>query len=227
MTTKFESLPTGYTHKVIRNGEYKQGQYASYLVILVTPNGDEKHLAGYDDCPLSFASEPEKKYTLGDVRDTLVREFIGNDEEAWCYHKHGYGLRTKKYLDACKNQMEFVGRSCDETLTINKDWTVFNAGDVKTSDLYITSTDSGYRVAFQIGVGDGVYEHRYDFNRRPSMQNVRDAIAIEKAERDFRLFKLQEAFTCWECGCPVEHWLDTPGNLTQKLEQLYNKYCGC
>jgi hypothetical protein len=225
----FSMLPKGYTYEVKGARNPHELSYKCYHVSVITPEGKMVDLIGKDDRPIAFKEEPDIVYAIGDMRDTLVKNYINNDEEYHIY-KHGYGARTKKYLDACRGNIGFLNHECGENLTIGDDWE--NIGDfaVNSSDIYMRRDERGYVAAYQIQFEDAVFEHRYIFDRRPTKKTVKDAELIVTVEMHFRSWNRDnegESYTCWECGHTVAHWLDIEGGLKEKYEKLKDKYCGC
>ena len=228
VNASFSKLPEGYSYKLKRNIPYSD-KYARYGVILITPEGKEVPLIGKDDQPMGFKNDADNIYALGDVRDTLIKMDIGSGE-AYYYHVHGYGERTGKYLNACKEYLLLSDMSVTENLSdFNDGWTKLGDGGFDTSDIYIKPEDPfHYIAAFQVRPDiDAFYEHRYTFNKRPTIDNVITAHLISYIQTDFRLGKYTESYYCWECGRKVEHWLDTDGGLKEKWDCLKEKYCGC
>ena len=226
INAKFENLPTGYSYKLFDTVTRPNG-YNSYRVTLITPSATEVPLAGLYDRPMAFASEPDKVYALGDVRDSLVKREIG-DEIAFQYHLHGFDKRTGEYLDACKSALGLLDTFGSDNLTINDDWERLDAGAFNSSDIYCKKVDQGFLAAFQVQFSvDGFWEHRFIFDKKPNRKMILDAHLIDEIRRSFKMGEISESFTCWECGCEIEHWLDIDGDLRDKWDNLKEKYCGC
>ena len=60
----------------------------------------------------------------------------------------------------------------------------------------------------------------------PDQRDVEDALIVRKMERDFRLGRHRETFTCSDC-LERKHWLDIPGNIQEKLALRLMRKCGC
>jgi hypothetical protein len=215
----FQGLPSGYTHKL-----YKCG--SGFGVTIISPQGKETDVVGKPDSPITFHSDMSRTYAVGDVRNAIVKETIGDGEDYY-RHLHGYSQRTDKYLTACKERIGFIRSESDENYTLDDRWTPFDKVGWDTSDTYIKKTEDGYVVAYQIRTDiDAFHENRYFFDRHPGIKGFRDALMIDGIETKFAINTLKEEFTCHECGHHV-HWLDIAGSLQDKIDCLKERYCGC
>ena len=227
----FHKLPEGFSYKLKKNIPYGD-KYAKYGVVLITPGGKEVPLVGKNDQPIGFTSCPGILYAVGDVRDTLVKNEIG-DGEAYYYHVHGYGERTGNYLQACKEIIGLIDYSCDENLSPDlRGYAKFDKEDFDTGDIYLRSDCNNktptFTAMFQVGPDIGTfYVYRYVFNRYPSMDSIMDAHLVHVIEMDFSQGEYTEDYICCECGRKISHWLDVEGGLGEKREKLKEKYCGC
>ena len=220
INSKFEELPEGYSCKLYDALGFRQN------IALISPGGNEQVLTGEHDTPLIFESNPDKVYAMGDVRDVLLKELLGDTQ--FYYHKHGYGERTGKYLDACKANIGLLKIEGEESYDgFPNGWTKLGDGTFGSSDIYYVKDDRGHVAALQVQFGvDAFYEHRYTFGRKPSVKSVWDAYLIDRIETEFALKKINENFRCRGCDRMV-HWLDGEGSLEEKWKRFEDRYCGC
>jgi hypothetical protein len=218
---KFERLPEGYGY------ELTNGLGHRYNVKLIKPGGEKTWLSGPDDRPTGFAGLPGLTFRIGDVRETLIKEKLGEGEEYY-WHVYGCDERTNKYLNACEKNIGLIGRSEDETLTIDDTWQLILTGALNSSDIYAKKTERGYMAALQVqGDIDSFLEIRFEFERMPTDKMLKDALLLRDIRFAFRLGDIKNVgFVCWECGHAVKHWLDVGGDLGIKFERLKEKYCG-
>jgi len=223
----FTGLPPGYSYRLDKTFTYSNG-YASYRVILITPEGKEIPLVGENDSPISFPNAPGSVYSLRSVCDTLIKMEIGSGE-AYYYHVHGYGERTGEYLNACKEDLLLSDITVTGDLSdFNDGWTQIDGGFNQNEIFIKPESPFHYIAAFQVRAdNDTTLEYRYTFNKRPTIDNVMTAQLIYNIQKDFRLGKYTESYFCWECGNKVMNWIDTDGGLREKWDCLKEKYCGC
>ncbi len=156
----------------------------------------------------------------------IYREYYGLDEDGLCMLLYNCSKRSRDYLDAEKTRIGLT--------------------DIKEGDpepfFALDHYDVGMGIG-QIDVGryaDGrfvaqtahtwLYEDssvlRMHFTRMPSREDLEDALIIRKMERDFKLGRHREVFTCNDCG-ETRHWLDIPGGIREKLSLRKQRKCGC
>jgi hypothetical protein len=225
----FEKLPDGYTFDLrCTPGTNSLGQ-RRYGVTIIKPDGKRIDLIGNLDLPVCFPPTPDTLYRLGDVRNTLVKEKIGDGEE---YHYHLYGMdaRTRKYLDAIEEKIGLTALVYDDEVSF-EGWDNLGHVAINASDLYVSPSadDSGiWRAGYVIQHDiDDVGVYIYEFAKKPNKDKVKTAELISTIEDTFGDGKVIASFTCWECGGKVAHWLDLDGGLEEKWSKLSDKYCGC
>lgn len=79
--------------------------------------------------------------------------------------------------------------------------------------------------SYQTDIDDYCIE-THIFNKKPTLKDVLTAVSINDLTFDFDTKRLNQIFTCWECGRKC-HWLDIDGDLETKKERLKDEYCGC
>jgi DNA-directed RNA polymerase subunit RPC12/RpoP len=217
---KFKKLPDGYSYRTERDAGGK------IFFFVVGSAGKEMRLVGGKKDTLAFAEAPDVKYSIADVRDVLLRAEVGDGEEYFQQH-YGYGIRTKEFFDTCRADIGLLRYEIVEDLTVDDAWENIGAGAVNGSDIFAKKNDDGYVGAFQWMSGDAAFEERYYFASRPTAEQVWKAHVVEEAATKLAIHTYREAYTCWECGKKVEHWLDVPGKFEEKYHGLREKYCGC
>ena len=224
INSKFTDLPLGYSFRL------EKDDIGRYHVILINAEGKESRLFGGDSKPLAFVSEPDKVYSVAEVRDTIIKNNVSKED--YEIHKWGYGndLRTRNYLSRCKDNIGLISVDSGEVLDIDfKTFENWGAYALNSGDLYYKHTDDGHLLAFQTCSGDSVCNYLYVFKDKPTIKRLDTARLINKIGNAFRFKgkKYVNGFDCWECGNKVKHWLDIGGNLETKWENLQQNYCGC
>lgn len=136
-----------------------------------------------------------------------------NDKELECFFRYGYSCKTRAYIEKIMCYINLIQYTDKED-------------DGKQNDSIEKLCDSKWivRTSHQASC-DSFYVTENIFNRKPSNKDIETAFAIRKIESLLKL-ECSEVFTCWECGKTV-HWTDCSGNLTEKINKLEDKYCGC
>lgn len=159
----------------------------------------------------------------------LYQHFFNLTDEEICYKTHHYGLRTKKYLDACRENIGLIECGSDwDGVEFEKEYGIKLWGNLTGSgEIDCGKWKEGWVAQYVIRTGIDDYTiNWYYLRRKPTKKMILDLYLIEEIE-GFFLLKGEEAFTCWECGCKVKHWLDLEGGLKEKFAKLTDSYCGC
>lgn len=228
----------GYTFK---EGEKTYTCYGKeYTTLMIyTPTGKTKevtfgnsvlYLCGNHNVSTKEAAEEliAKGEALKTTGAELITEFYNLDHETITLLKYGCDLRTLNYIEDLKNKhgiiedTRFISYDEEEKMEV---CFKFDYG-INTSDAVVGQVDDGtwccqYGYMFEI---DDYCVEKYYFNRKPTEEDCRAAILIEKVMRYIGQYRYE--FVCWECGKST-HWLDTEGDLVEKFESLKEKYCGC
>lgn len=187
-----------------------------------------------DDTPILFPGDtdgiPANDRTGEDgVRSTcaeVYRDYYGLDDESMSYLLYNYSLRTKEYLDQEKARigLSSVKEGAPEAFFVLDE---FNVG--MGIGLIETGRYADGRFVAQ-STSQSLYEDadvlRMHFDHLPDQQDVEDAVIIRKMERDFKLGRHREVFTCGDC-LQKRHWLDIPGPIQEKLALRLMRKCGC
>jgi hypothetical protein len=147
--------------------------------------------------------------------------------------------RTRKYFDAIKSNIGFLGMNATESGGIEY---ILNkkgleppvkiksyAGYVNSSNIdiykYDVSGETRYcaELCYWADIDAFVFE-TYIFNKMPSRNDIITIRNIGNAEFDINFKGLNLEFDCWECGNRV-HWLDTKGSLKDKIDHAKEKFC--
>jgi len=148
--------------------------------------------------------------------------------------------RTRKYFDAIKFNVGFIGSNYSESDGITEILQKTGVTDIpkliKTYNGYLNSSSIEI---FKYSVNNNIrycaelsYQNDIDsfcvethiFNRYPSRDDVIAIRDIYKTEFGIDYRGYQQEFECWECGHHV-HWLDTKGTLSQKIDNMKEKFC--
>ncbi len=187
-----------------------------------------------DTTPMLFPGDteglPHNDYAGEDgVRTTCIRvyrDYYGLDDQGVCLLMHRYSLRTKQYLDGEKRRMGLIGmkEGPPEAFFVLDE---FNVG--MGIGLMETGRYADGRFVAQ-SASESLYEDadvlRMHFTHLPEQRDVEDALVVRKLQRDFRLGRHRETFTCSDC-LQRRHWLDIPGTLQEKLALRLMRKCGC
>ena len=163
------------------------------------------------------------------IRTTCIQvytDYYSLDEEAVTHLLHGYSLRTKRYLDQERERIGLtsVKEGPPEAFFVLDE---FNVG--MGVGLIETGRYADGRFVAQ-SASESLYEDadvlRMHFTHLPDQRDVEDALIIRKMERDFKLGRHRETFTCSDC-LERKHWLDIPGTIQEKLALRLMRKCGC
>ena len=187
-----------------------------------------------DQTPILFPGDtdgiPDNDRTGEDgVRTTCIevyRDYYDLDEEGVTLLMYRYSGRSKKYLDEEKERIGLISikEGPPEAFFVLDE---FNVG--MGIGLIETGRYADGRFVAQ-SASESLYEDadvlRMHFNHLPDQREVEDALIVRKMERDFRLGRHRETFTCSDC-LERRHWLDIPGNIQEKLALRLMRKCGC
>ncbi len=187
-----------------------------------------------DQTPILFPGDtdglPDNDRTGEDgIRTTcaeVYRDYYALDEEAMSLLLHNYSLRTKAYLEEQRQRLGLtsVKEGPPEAFFVLDE---FNVG-MGVGLMEVGRYADGRFVAQSSG--ESLYEDadvlRMHFSHLPDQRDVEDALIIRKMERDFKLGRHRETFTCSDCF-EKRHWLDIPGTIQEKLALRLMRKCGC
>jgi len=144
-------------------------------------------------------------------------------------------VRTEEYLKVVKSNMNYIGSNCgwDGIHEILKKSGVCTEVrlEVEYDDMAIYSYELKGKQRFCVEVGyridiDDYQIETHVFTEYPSAKSISVARMISDLEFMFKVGRLSPVFTCWECGREC-HWLDIPGTLKKRVDNLKDGYCGC
>lgn len=148
--------------------------------------------------------------------------------------------RTKKYFDAIKNNLGYLGMNQTEGMGIveiikAKGFDIVPEkireydGYANSSSIiiYKYTSDGNIRycaeMEYQADI-DSFCVETYIFTKLPSRDDVITMRDLWQTEFDIDYRRFPQEFDCWECGHHV-HWLDTKGNLHDKIDHAKEKFC--
>lgn len=186
-----------------------------------------------DYTPILFPGDtdgdPSNDRTGDGVRSTcaeVYQDYYDLNEEAMSVLLYNYSLRSKEYLDAERKRigLSSVKEGPPEAFFVLNE---FNVG--MGIGMMETGRYADGRFVAQSG-SESLYEDadvlRIHFDHLPTQQDVEDALIVRKMERDFKLGRHRETFTCGDC-LQKRHWLDIPGSIQEKLALRMMRKCGC
>lgn len=187
-----------------------------------------------DQTPILFPGDtdgnPHNDFAGEDgVRTTcaaVYQDYYGLDDEGLSMLLYNYSLRTKAYLDDERERIGLlsVKEGKPEAFFVLDE---FNVG--MGVGLIETGRYADGRFVAQ-SAAESLYEDadvlRMHFSHLPDRRDVEDALIIRKMERDFKLGRHRETFTCSDC-LQRRHWLDIPGSIQEKLALRLMRKCGC
>lgn len=183
-------------------------------------------------CGNSASSQEEAEKLVQDGKGYKVtgaeiyREFYNWNDNEYCLQIYGYDLRTKNYFDAIRKGIGFVREDHGWEEDKLKNSFIVNVWP-NSSKVEIGKTKEGLWCSqFCVSMLDDYDIIKYYFNKKPTINDIKTAKLIADIEFFFWSRWLKPEFTCWECGIK-HHWLDIPGPLPKKYENLKEKYCGC
>lgn len=187
-----------------------------------------------DETPILFPGDtdglPHNDRTGEDgVRTTFAevyRDYYDLDDEAMSYLLYNYSLRTKQYLDSEKARigLSSVKEGAPEAFFVLDEFNVGMGIGVVETGRYADGRFVAQSAAQTLYEDADVL--RMHFDHLPDKQDVEDAITVRKMERDFKLGRHRETFTCGDC-LQKRHWLDIPGSIQEKLALRMTRRCGC
>ena len=206
-------------YEILKGKNYKPCQFE---VEIKVPTGEIKRVPGYLDQPIYIGKD---KFQTS--RREMIQYLYSPSEEEWCIHQNGYGLRTKKYLDATAQRIGLIDvKYTEDEGDVTHD-TSKKIGIYANAEDYLTQIDGKYIYQIFIWHGDCTEIRTFTFKDYPNDNAMRTANDLEKVKMGFITGRFKEEFTCWECGRKV-HWLDTTAEgLKEKMAHLEDKYCGC
>ncbi len=174
--------------------------------------------------------EPHNDATGEDgIRTTcgaVYQDYYKLDEEATSLLLYNHSLRTHKYLVQERQRIGLtsIKEGAPESFFVLDE---FNVG--MGVGLIETGRYADGRFVAQ-SANQSLYEDadvlRMHFDHLPDQRDVEDALIIRKMERDFKLGRHRETFTCTDCQ-QTRHWLDIPGTIQEKLALRMMRKCGC
>lgn len=175
---------------------------------------------------------PEWKQRLekGDIVKTtgldLVAGILGWDDDRVFDHTHcGQDRRTVNFIESFKITHGIIERKdySDEDVPVLESSRLVREGIHQCANLGQIDGQWVYEINVQYEIDCFASTH-YSFDHLPTEKDIDVASMIENFEHYF-VFKPMR-FSCWECGKET-HWLDTPGDLRDKINNHREKYCGC
>lgn len=226
MTKIIEQIKEYYTIEdnngrlTLSDGDYKKNLFKTGSSVVLTFGKKVKK------------EDVEKEIELGNVikipEIDIYKLYFNWDDERYSMERYGYDLRTSEYLANTQKNIGYIEtkHGWDEIeLTESRSFPIFSIA-VGKSELGVTESNKWcYQFGYPAGIDDYNIEKIY-FNKRPNKQDIIMARQIETIKLNFFLRRARPEFTCWECGSR-NHWLDIPGELGDKVENLKEKYCGC
>jgi hypothetical protein len=152
--------------------------------------------------------------------------FYNMNEEEFMFKTTKMDARTRKYLNAIKNNLGYldtIGDWEEETFVNSR---IVN-GYMNTSDVTIGKLkDNRYcsEYSIQTAIDDYCIVKHY-WRKEPSIKDVSIIDDISNLESDFHINRCEIDFNCWECGRKI-HWLDIEGDFSKKYQFLKERYCG-
>lgn len=150
-------------------------------------------------------------------------------DEEFEYLTVRYSRRAKNELDAEKTTLHYVGFNAgwDEEKFSSDIETV--PGFLNSSKIEIGLAEAGDKwcaqYSYQTDIDDYCCERHY-FSKKPTEEIVRKVVRLNEIVSDLEFSKLDEYFTCWECGRKV-FWLDCADDIYKCAEMARDRYCGC
>lgn len=187
-----------------------------------------------DRTPILFPGDtdgvPDNDRTGEDgIRSTCIEvyeDYYDLDEEQLSLLEHSFSLRTKHYLDEERERLGLISikEGRPESFFVLDEFDVgmgigmFEIGRYADGRFVAQSaSESFYEVTDVL---------RMHYDHLPDKRDVEDALIIRKMERDFKLGRHRETFTCGDC-LQKRHWLDIPGTIQEKLSLRMMRRCGC
>lgn len=155
---------------------------------------------------------------------------FANNKELESFFKYHYSTRTRKYIESVMGRIGLM-RYTESEIDSTPEGTPAEFDKIDEfksgfySDTAIGKLETGEWIAqtcYRYDI-DGFGVIKMYFDKRPTVKKVKTALTIREYEHSF---SHHEVFRCWECG-HLTHWLDVPGDITEKYSHLEDKYCGC
>lgn len=157
--------------------------------------------------------------------DAIYRDYYGLDENALTLLLYNYSSRTKAYLDGERARIgltDYKEGLPEGFFALDRYPIGQGIGEVDVGRY----ADGRYVAQTSQALFAEAHVLRMHFTHYPSLQDVEDTLTLRKIERDFKLGRHREVFTCSDCGAS-RHWLDIPGTIQQKLTLRLRRKCGC
>lgn len=158
----------------------------------------------------------------------IYAAFFHFDQEEQCKFRYGYGLKSRAYIESVMKEIGL--KSIEEGVDSGGETSSLPENAEKISyfvnaSTYIGKVDNLWLVEtyYQYEIDDFAITKMW-FSRKPTMQDIGAAFAIERIE--CKLHNNKETFRCWECG-RTTHWVDVEGDIIEKVRRFEDRYCGC
>jgi len=176
--------------------------------------------------------------SMAGINDNISEEMLKEGE--FLKPKTNMDDRTAKYILDRYTQLGCIARNSGEELSLKeifkkKDLSiipeeVWRHKTVRSTTIlwkYQSSGNERWCAEDWIPYGpDGLWTDTYIFNRVPSKEEVGEVIILHKFEVDLSLRKISPLLYCDYCDMPF-HWLDTPGDIKNKMKNLYSNSPDC
>jgi hypothetical protein len=204
----------------------------------------DKHLFPLTEKPLIFifgnreittveAAKANSNCIVTTCKDFYM-EYFNITEEEFILQYQGLDQRTYKYLQTCKNNIgltEYTGEEKNvydmwEYVKLENTFNLVDQGFFKT-EIEVGKIENLWcsQYCIQTAVDDYCIIKTF-FTKKPNLNAITTARLLNTIELEFRLNRITFLNNCWECGLEY-HWLDTEGSLSEKYDNLKEKYCGC
>ena len=167
--------------------------------------------------------------------DTTLRDifeaYYELDENEISLLENGYSLHTKNYLSSIQSNIGLIDMYESDTLPkelkgLQPEYAI---------EIYVNAPTEIYKAEdcwFAITVvryeADDSFAVVMRFDREPTTPDLATAFDIRDVKRYFSTGTTSlrsEEFVCSNCN-HKQHWLDTPGSLSDKLNNIKGQHCG-
>lgn len=205
---------------------------------------NEKHLFPLAIKPLIFvfgnkdiktveAAKADPNCIVTTCKDFYM-EYFNITESEFILEYQGLDQRTYKYLETCKNNIgltEYNGTDKNafdmwEYVKLENSFNLVDKGFLKT-EIEVGQIEGFWCSQYTVQTAiDDYCVVKFFFTKKPSLNSISTAQLLNIIESEFQFKRIKPINNCWECGLEY-HWLDTEGNLSEKYDNLMEKYCGC